>query len=217
MMSGTASVVNLNMDFRSIHYFQGSLSLPMMYTKQESDKQSEQPAVVDFLVKALANKATVGITTTEYVSMMRTLSRAGQKDSVFGNFESHDFNEEVIMIQQRAHTSLDHLAAVHSVKPYEILEILGGYKLLYPVFEKSLQSNLPPHQKAEVWKYLFKILRTFMNTDPSHVLRLYKNKLLIESLKSCVIRAGLKNLLTKDLLVEIITIVRDVHTNPYSE
>jgi len=121
------------------------------------------------------------------------------------------------MIHQRAHSTLDHMAAVHSVKSYEILEVLGGYKLLYPVFEKSLQSNLPPHQKAEIWKYLFKILRTFMNTDPSHVLRLYKNKFLIESLKSCVIRAGLDNLLTKELLVEIITIVRDVHTNPYSD
>ena len=41
MVSGTASMVNLNMDFRSIHYFQGSLSLPMMFTKQESDKQTD--------------------------------------------------------------------------------------------------------------------------------------------------------------------------------
>lgn len=77
------------------------------------------------------------------------------------------------------------------MKPHEIIENIGGYKLLYPVFEKSLHSNLPPHQKADLWKLLFKILRTFMNTDPGHILRLYKNKHLIETLKSCVIRAGI--------------------------
>lgn len=52
-----------------------------------------------------------------------------------------------------------------------------------------------------------------MNTDPGHVLRLYKNKHLIESLKSCIIRAGINQLLTKDLLFEIISVVRDIHTN----
>jgi hypothetical protein len=84
------------------------------------------------------------------------------------------------------------MATVHTVKPYEILEALGGYKLLYPVFEKSLSSNLEQTQKADIWKHLFKVLRTFMNTDPGHVLRMYRNKHLIESLKSCIIRAGIQ-------------------------
>lgn len=98
MISGNATNISLNQDFRSQQYFQGSLSLPLMYTKLDADKQSEFPIIADFLVKSLANKSTVGITTTEYVSAMKNLTRSVQKDSVFGSFESHDFNEEVILL-----------------------------------------------------------------------------------------------------------------------
>ena len=98
MISGNAGNISLNQEFRSQQYFQGSLSLPFMYTRLDADKQSEFPIIADFLVKSLANKSTVGITTTEYVSAMKNLTRSVQKDSVFGSFESHDFNEEVILL-----------------------------------------------------------------------------------------------------------------------
>jgi hypothetical protein len=189
----------------------------MMFTKLEGERQAEVTQVVEFLIRSLSQKATVGISTQEYLSAMRGLSRIPQKDSYFGSFESHDFNEEVILLHQKTYQTLDHLATVHTVLPHEIFENLGGYQLLYPVFEKSLQSNLPAHQKSDLWKLLFKILRTFMNVDPSHVLRLYKYKHLIESLKGCIIRAGNAQILTKDLLIEIISVVRDIHTNRQGE
>jgi hypothetical protein len=46
---------------------------------------------------------------------------------------------------------------------------------------------------------------------------MYKNKHLIESLKSCIIRAGHANLINRDLLIEIINVARDVHTNPLGD
>jgi hypothetical protein len=108
---------------------------------------------------------------------------------------------------------------VHHVKPAQILDVLGGYQLLYPVFEKSMQSNLTGYQISDIWKLLFKLLRSFMQADPHQIKRLHKSKHLIESLKSCIIR-GCKNglnILTKDLLLEILNVVRDVHTNKYYE
>lgn len=109
------------------------------------------------------------------------------------------------------------MCTVHSVKPHEVIEVLGGFKLLYPIFEKSLHSNLSSQNKADIWKHLFKVLRTFLNTDAAHVIRIFKNKHLIESLKSCIIRAGKANLITRDLLVEIINVARDVHSNPLGD
>lgn len=75
MVSTNAGTLNLNQEFRSEHYFQGSLSLPFIFTKLESDKQADLPALVEFLVRSIINKSTVGITTTEYVGSMRGLSR----------------------------------------------------------------------------------------------------------------------------------------------
>ena len=69
---------------------------------------------------------------------MKNLARSVQKDSSLGSFESHDFNEEVILLHQRAFSVLDHMCTVHTVQPHQILEVLGGYKTLYPIFEKSL-------------------------------------------------------------------------------
>jgi hypothetical protein len=80
-------------------------------------------------------------------------------------------------------------------------------------------SNLSGYQISDLWKLQFKLLRSFMQADPYQVKRLHKSKHLIESLKSCIIRGskhGL-NILTKDLLLEILNVVRDVHTNKYHE
>ncbi len=49
------------------------------------------------------------------------------------------------------------------------------------------------------------------------MLRIYKNKNLIESLKSCIIRAGLNNILTRELLADIVNVAKDVHTNPQGD
>ncbi len=85
---------------------------------------------------------------------------------------------------------------------------------MYPVFEKSMRSNLTGYQISDIWKLLFKILRSFMQADPHQILRLFRSNYLIESLKSCIIRgANNDSLLTKDLLQEILNVVRDVHTN----
>ena len=53
-----------------------------------------------------------------------------------------------------------------------------------------------------------------MQADPHSIVRLFKSNYLVESLKSCIIRgANNESLLTKDLLQEILNVVKDVHTN----
>lgn len=54
-----------------------------------------------------------------------------------------------------------------------------------------------------------------MNIEPSHVYRLYKNKNLISILKYCFMRAGLgkPNLITKELLAQVMKIVNDIREN----
>jgi len=92
---------------------------------------------------------------------------------------------------------------------------LGGFKLMYPLFEKSLSSNLESAQKSQIWIYLLKILRIMMNIEPGHIYRLYKNKNLISILKYCFMRAGHSkpNLLTKDFLQQVMKIVNDIREN----
>ena len=50
-------------------------------------------------------------------------------------------NEAVILKHKQAWEQ-GHLAAVHTIRPHQTFVGLGGYKLMYPLFEKSLSSNL---------------------------------------------------------------------------
>lgn len=102
----------------------------------------------------------------------------------------NEFNETVLMKHKMA-CEMNHLCAVHSVSPLHIFVNLGGFKLMYPLFEKSMSSNLLLLQKADIWIQLFKILRSLMNRDPSHIKRLFINRNLIGILKYCIIRAGI--------------------------
>ena len=88
---------------------------------------------------------------------------------------------------------------------------------MYPLFEKSLDSNMSKAQKSHVWKHLFRILRTLMNVEPSHVHRLYKNKNLIDILKYCLIRGGQKGILTKELIQDVLKIFQDLQRNNTSK
>ena len=89
-----------------------------------------------------------------------------------------------------AGTQINHLATVHRVRPHEVISVMGGFRILFPIFEKSLHSNLSSVQKADIWRYLFKILRTFLSVDPQNMLRLFKHKHLVEGLRSCIVRGG---------------------------
>ena len=133
-------------------------------------------------------------------------------------FESHAFNEQAIIMHQ-AGCSIGHLATVHAIRPHDTLVVLGGFKMLYPLFERSMQSNLSSRQKAEIWYLLFKILRTFLIIEPSHVLRLYKNKHLLSTIRSCLIRAGTHShqLLTKNMLSEVLLIAKEACTYARSQ
>ena len=55
-----------------------------------------------------------------------------------------------------------------------------------------------------------------MNVEPAHICRLHRNKNLIDILKYCLIRGGLKNIITKELLNDVIKILGDVKTNRFN-
>lgn len=77
-----------------------------------------------------------------------------------------------------------------------------------------MRSNLSGGQKADIWRHLFIILRTFMNVEPHHVLRLFKFKYLLQTVRSCLIRWGIsQHTLTRDLLNEVLNIARDANEN----
>lgn len=113
---------------------------------------------------------------------------------------------------------MDHLGCIHRVLPHETIVVLGGFKMMYPLFEKSMHSNLNFAQKSEIWRHIFRIMRTLMNIEPAHILRLHKNKQLISTLKSCLIKGGMSHkLLTKDLISELLNILRDSTYNQQAE
>jgi hypothetical protein len=130
---------------------------------------------------------------------------------------SHDINEEFI-IKHQLGCNVDHLATVHVIKPQDTIVVLGGFKMLYPIFDKSMRSNLSLVQKADIWKHLFMILKTLMNVEPSHVNRLFKGKYLLQTLRSCIMRWGLtQQYITKDLLDEVLKIAKDSSANKTGE
>ena len=90
--------------------------------------------------------------------------------------------------------------------------------MLYPIFDKSMRSNLSVAQKADIWRHLFIILRTLMNVEPHHVLRLFKGKYLLQTVRSCLIRWGIsQHMLTRSLLNEVLNIARDANDNKQGE
>jgi hypothetical protein len=121
------------------------------------------------------------------------------------------------MIQRHSQAvEVGHLAAIHSVQAHAVFIGIGGFRFTYPIFEKSLSSNMSLKQKADIWIQLFKILRTFMNVEPFHILRIFSNRNLIETLKYCIIRAGMiEKFFTRELLQRVFKIVRDLGTNKH--
>jgi len=64
------------------------------------------------------------------------------------------------------------LCIVHNKPPVEILVNLGGFKNMYPLVEKVLDSNLyelGSHAPGRILKIFFQILRAFLNQYPSNV------------------------------------------------
>jgi hypothetical protein len=87
---------------------------------------------------------------------------------------------------------------------------------MYPVFEKSLNSNLGPIEIASIWKTLFKILRNLLNVESAHVDGLFRNRYLVDILKLNLVKAGKRGIITRDLLSELFSILLDMNFNKTS-
>ena len=89
--------------------------------------------------------------------------------------------------------------------------------IMFPLFEKSLKSNLEALDISMIWRQIFKILRILMNVESDHIIRIYRSKYLIEILKYCLRNGAQNEILTKDLVNEILNIVKDVKVNKRCE
>lgn len=83
----------------------------------------------------------MGITNIELAAYLKYKGVLSAKENTVASFESHELNEDIIIKHQSA-VEIDHLGAIHRVLPHEIVVVLGGFKMMYPLFEKSMQSNL---------------------------------------------------------------------------
>lgn len=105
---------------------------------------------------------------------------------------------------------LNHLGAIHTQKLHKVFASLGGFKLMYPVFSKTLDSNLNYEQVSDILCLLFKILKALMNVDYQHINSLYQNKFLIEILKLFIFEAGDRDVIRANLLENIMFIIQDI-------
>ena len=182
---------------RTSEFFHGKLSLWFSFLKfdfkrlNEHDEAKEKEHFKAFVVEQIMRKQLLNLNATHlnnyFASKMKVPKDYPREFECF-----NELNEMVIMKHKQA-CEVGHLAAVHAIRPHQTLVGLGGFKILFPIFEKTMESNLSTFHKADIWKYLFKILRTLMNIEPTHVQRLFRNKNLIEIIKYCLIRGGLKH------------------------
>ena len=120
--------------------------MPFMLNKFELDKIDKQNdqlrrCFTDFLIESITKKLIVNVGTNEFINYLKLKGKIPTKENQLPSFESHDFNEEVIIKHQRG-CSIYHLATVHAIKPQETIVVLGGFKMLYPILEKSMRSNM---------------------------------------------------------------------------
>ena len=54
-----------------------------------------------------------------------------------------------------------------------------------------------------------------MNVEPAHIHRLYKNKNLINILKYCLIRGGMKGIISRELIQDVLKILQDMLLNQH--
>eukprot|EP00347_Sterkiella_histriomuscorum_P012473 403368442 len=204
------------------HPFYGRMSLPFAFSAKFDfadkcfDVQMRQ-IFVHFIQHQIEKKLLLQVSIGDVLSYFKKKQSNPKAFKDFPkDFESNnDFNELFINLHRIA-TELNHSSTLHQIRPSMTFVGLGGFKLMYPLFEKSLYSNMSSAQKSDIWKHLFRVLRTMMNVEPAHICRLHRNKNLIDILKYCLIRGGLKNIITKELLNDVIKILGDVKTNRFN-
>ncbi|CDW75265.1 beach domain-containing protein [Stylonychia lemnae] len=204
------------MKIKSNEIFQGRLSFIFGFTKFNLDKNLNDNDMREgfkmFIFNQIQKKHIINLSPQDLTNFFKSRQIKHPKDFP-KEFEClNDLNEQIIL-KHHAAIELNFITAIHAIRPHQTFVGLGGFKLMYPLFEKSLQSNLSKFQKSDIWKNLFKILRTLMNVEPGHVSRLFRNKNLIEILKYCLIRGGLQNILTRDLINYVIQLLSDIRTN----
>jgi len=104
-----------------------------------------------------------------------------------------------------------YLFAVHSKRPSEVFVGLGGFKLIYPLVERVVKSNLVTlgrSKPAAILSMVFLLLRTLAHCEPQHIKSLFRKRNLIPLLRFCLLRIGKHGMMTQELLIEVKNVLR---------
>lgn len=133
------------------------------------------------------------------------------KQLKLSEFQTVDkFNEQMSQIHNTLHR-LGFLTAVHHQRTSDVLIGLGGFKILYPLFEKVLKSNLAGlgrEKPSIIFGQIFKILLVFLNQEPGHIDYLYQEQRLLPLLNYVLIKIGKRGLVTSSLITSVKSILK---------
>ena len=112
------------------------------------------------------------------------------------------------------------MTAVKTYRAAEVFEGLGGFKNVYPLVHLITESNLKDDYSAimpgQLLSKTFEILESMLQESPEHIQRLMQQRNLFGLIRFSLKKIGSKNLMTKDLLHRLTSIVTNNITCQWS-
>lgn len=100
---------------------------------------------------------------------------------------------------------------MHCRKASDVFVAIGGFKNLYPLVGKVVKSNLLELGRGKpghIFSLFFKILGSFLNQEPEHMMNLMDNRNLIGLLRYCMLKIGKYQMVTQELLSDVKNIIK---------
>lgn len=94
------------------------------------------------LVSALQHNRVVNLSAGDVNSFMKSNGFRLAREVSSKDVEPLDGLVESVLLKHKQACEVGHLSAVHQIRPNQTFVGLGGFKLMYPLFERSLASNL---------------------------------------------------------------------------
>ena len=103
------------------------------------------------------------------------------------------------------------LMALKTYRAAVVFEGLGGFKNIYPLVHLISKSNLRedfgPKKPGQLLSKTFEILESFLAELPGHIQNLMNQRNLFGLLRHCLNKIGHEDLITKDVLRRLCSIV----------
>jgi hypothetical protein len=104
----------------------------------------------------------------------------------FHEFKSYDeLNSKMIQVHTYCF-QMGIMTAIHGKNAAEVLKDLGGFKVMYPIVNSVVNSNLNElgiEKPSQILRMIFSIFNSFMNREYQHIEHLYKQRNLFDLLR----------------------------------